>query len=87
MPLSVTKIAYQGVLDSFVDPCPVSSQTNEEDHVLNLVWATSSSCSHDFLNDNLPSDEAIVEAMNGSNMLGDDMHNRSYFLPELPRIK
>jgi hypothetical protein len=34
MPLSVTEIAYQVVLDSTVDPDPVSSQTDEEDPVL-----------------------------------------------------
>jgi hypothetical protein len=51
------------------------------------MWATSSSFSHDFLNDTLPSDEAIVEVMNGSNRPWDDMHHHSYLLPELARIK
>jgi hypothetical protein len=60
---------------------------DEEDHVLNPVWATSSSFSHDCLDDTLPLDEAIIEAMNGSDRPWDDMHHRSYFLPELARIK
>jgi hypothetical protein len=47
MPLSTTEIVYQVVLDSSVDPDPVTSQTDEEDPVLKPVWATSSSCSRD----------------------------------------
>jgi hypothetical protein len=87
MPLLVTEIVYQVVLDSTAKPDPVSSQMDEEDHVLKPVWATSLSCSHDCLNDTLPSDEGIVEAMNGSDRPWDDMHHRSYFLPELARIE
>jgi hypothetical protein len=56
---------------------------DEEDPVLEPVWAVQSSCSHDFLNDTLPSDEAILEAMYCPNRPWDDMHHRSYFLPEL----
>ena len=66
---------------------PVTSQMDEEDHVLEPIWATSSSCSRDYLDDTLPSDEAIVEAMNGSDRPWDDMHHRYYFLPELARIE
>jgi hypothetical protein len=51
------------------------------------VWATSLSCSHDFLNDTLPSDEAILEAMNVFERPWDNMHHRSYFLPSLERIE
>jgi hypothetical protein len=51
------------------------------------MWATSLSCSHDFLYGTLPSDEAIIEAMNGPNKPWDDMHHRSYFLTELEIIK
>ena len=87
MPLSTTKIAYQFVLDSSSNPNPVNSQTDKEDHVLRLVWATSLSYSHDFLDDTLTSDEAIIEAMNGSKKPWDDMHHRSYFLLELERIE
>jgi hypothetical protein len=66
MTLSATKIAYQVVLDSFVDPDPVTFLTNEEYHVLKPVWATSLSCSHDSLDETFPSDEDIIEDMNGS---------------------
>ena len=51
------------------------------------MWATSLSCSHDFLNETFPSDEAIIEAMNGSDKPWDDMHHLSYFLPEIEIIE
>jgi hypothetical protein len=87
MPLSATEIAYQVVLDSSVDPDPVTSPTDEEDPVLRTVWATSLSCLHDFLDETFPSEEAILEAMNGSDRPWGDMHHRSYFLPILERIE
>jgi hypothetical protein len=87
MPLSTVEIAYQVVLDSSVDLDLVTSQTGEEDPFLDPVWATSSSFSHDCLDDTLPSDESIIEAMNGFDKTWDDMHYHSYFLPEIARIK
>jgi hypothetical protein len=60
---------------------------NEEDPILKPVWDTSSYFSHDCLDDTLPSDEGIVEAMNGSDRPWDDMHHHSYFLPKLARIE
>jgi hypothetical protein len=42
---------------------------------------------HDFLDNSLPSDEAILEAMSGLDRPWDDMHHRSYLLPELVRIE
>jgi hypothetical protein len=81
IPLSETKIVYQVVLDSSSDPDIVSSQMDEEDDVLMPIWDTSSYFSHDFLDDYLPSNEAILEAMNGSYRSWDDMNNYSYFLP------
>ena len=35
----------------------------------------------------LPSDEAILEAMSGRGKIYEDLHHRSYFLPELSRIE
>jgi hypothetical protein len=87
MPLSTTKIAYQAVLDSSTYPDPVPSSTNEEDRVIRPMWATSLSCLHDFLDGTLPSDESIIEAMNGSDKPWDDMHHHSYFLSDLERIE
>jgi hypothetical protein len=78
---------YQAILDATADPDPSSSRTDEVDLVLEPIWATQSSCSHDFLDDTLPSDEAILEAMSGPDRPWDDMHHRSYFLPELVKIE
>jgi hypothetical protein len=75
MPLSVVKIVYQCVLNSSTDPDHVTSPTDEEDPVLRPVWATLLSCSHDFLDETFPSDEAILEDMNGSERPWDDMHH------------
>jgi hypothetical protein len=87
MPLSKREIVYQDVLESSTDPDPVSLQKDEEDHVLKPVWATSSPFSHDCLNETLPSNEVILEAMNGLDRPWDDMHYLSYFLPNLVRIE
>jgi hypothetical protein len=51
MPLLVAKIAYQVVLDSSADPDPITLQMDEKDLVLRPIWATSLSCSHDFLDE------------------------------------
>jgi hypothetical protein len=87
MPLSITEIMYQFVLDSSIDLDLVTSKTDEEDPALRPVWATSLSCSHDFLDETFPSYESILEAMNGSDKPWDDMHHGSYFLPSLERIE
>jgi hypothetical protein len=87
MPLSTTEISYQAILDSSTDMDPITSQTDEEDPVLDPMWATSSSCSHDFFDENFPLDEDIIKDMNGSEKPWDDMHHRSYFLLELSRIE
>jgi hypothetical protein len=87
MPLSAIEIAYQVVLDSSADNDLLPRRQDEEDPILRPVWATSLSCSHDFLDETLPSEEAIIKAMNGSDKPWDDMHHHSYFLPELERIE
>jgi hypothetical protein len=60
MPLLAAKIVYQDVLDSSIDLDPITSQANEEDPILEPMWATSSSYSHVYLDDTFPSDEAII---------------------------
>jgi hypothetical protein len=87
MPLSATKIAYQVFLYSSADFDRVTLSTDEDDPILKPMWATSLSCSHDFLNDTFPKYEAIIEAMNGFDKPWDDMHHPSYFLLDLERIK
>jgi hypothetical protein len=87
MPLSTTEIVYKVVLDSSIDLDHATSSSDEEDPVLRPIWATSLSCSHDFLDETFPSDKAILEAMNVSERPWDDMHHRSYFLPSLEKIE
>jgi hypothetical protein len=87
MPLLTVEIVYQVVLDSATDPDPIPSLKDEEDLMTRPVWATSLSCSHDCLDGTLSLDEAIIEAINGSDKPWDDMHHHSYFLPELERIE
>jgi hypothetical protein len=87
MPLSATEIAYQVVLDSSTALDLVTLQTDKEDPIPEHMWATSLCCSRDHLDETLPSDEAIIEAMNGSDRPWDDMHHLSYFLPELAIIE
>jgi hypothetical protein len=65
IPPSVAEVAYQVILNTIADPYHFSSHKNKEDPILDPVWATQSSWSHDFLNDTLPLDEAILEAMYG----------------------
>jgi hypothetical protein len=87
MPLLVVEITYQFVIESFIDLDPITSLTNKEDHVLKPIWATSLSFLHDSIDETFPSDYAIIEAMNGSSKPWNDMHHRSYFLPEFAIIE
>ena len=68
MSLSAAHAAYQVVLDLTVetdDTDPFHPQTEEEDLFALLGWVVESSCSHDWLNDNFHSDEAVLGAMTG----------------------
>jgi hypothetical protein len=87
MSLSIVEIVYQAIQEATVDPDPSSSWMEEVDPVLEPIWVAHSSSSHEFLDDTLPSDEAILEAMSGPDRPWDDLHHRSYFLPELERIE
>ena len=51
------------------------------------TWAVDSSHAHDCLNDVFPSDEAIIEAMFGVDPPWEELHHRSYFLPELVHME
>jgi hypothetical protein len=77
IPLSLTEVPYQDILNTIVDPDPFSLQMDEEYLILDPVWVTQSSCSHELLNDTLPSKEAILEAMYGLDRPWDDMHHCS----------
>jgi hypothetical protein len=55
--------------------------------VLEPIWAQGSLTDTDSLDLVLPSDEAIIEAITSPDRPWDDLHHRSYFLPELRRIE
>ena len=42
---------------------------------------------HDYLDTVFPSYEAIIEAMSGVEPPWEELHHRSYFLPELDRLE
>ena len=51
------------------------------------AWAVQSSHAHDYLDTVFPSDEVIIEAMSGVEPPWEELHHRSYFLPELDRLE
>ena len=51
------------------------------------AWAVQSSHMHDCLDMIFPSDEAIIEAMSRVETPWEELHHRSYFLPELDRLE
>lgn len=83
MPLSPTEKTYSAIQSESVPPiCP---PTGDALDIYSLPeWAAiPSSSSHDFLNDVLLSDEAIIEAMTLSERPWEDNHHRSSVLPPL----
>jgi hypothetical protein len=59
----------------------------ELDPVLEPIWAQGSLVDTDSLDLVFPLDEAIIEAMTSPDRPWDDLHHRSYFLPDLRRIE
>ena len=87
-PLSTVEVAYQAITHTVVDPIPVPLTVSEKLEEAYLpAWAENSFHSTDCLDMVLPYDEAILEAMCGRDKICKDLHHRSYFLPELSRIK
>jgi hypothetical protein len=84
-PLSAAEVAYSLVQQTSATPDPIP--TPELDPLLEPIWAQDSLVDTDSLDLVLPSDEAIIEAMTGPDKPWEDLHHRSYFLPELHRIK
>jgi hypothetical protein len=85
MPLSIAEVAYSTIQQSSVDPYPTPTQ--ELDLVLKPIWAQGSLVDNDSLDLVFPSDEVIIEVMTSLDRPWDDLHHRSYFLPELRRIE
>jgi hypothetical protein len=84
-PLSAAEVAYSLVQQTSATPDPIPTQ--ELDPLLEPIWAQNSLVDTDSLDLVLPSDEAIIEAMTGPDKPWEDLHHRSYFLPELHRIE
>lgn len=85
MPLSATEVAYSLVQQASANTDPTPTQ--EFDPLLEPIWAQGSLDHTDLLELVLPSDESIIEAMTSLDKPWDDLHHRSYFLPELSRIE
>ena len=85
--LPTTMVAYQDNLGCVAEPSPSSLRTEEEDPYVLPAWAVQSSHTHDCLDSVFPSDEAIIEAMSGVEPPWEELHHRSYFLPELDRLE
>jgi hypothetical protein len=84
-PLSAAEVAYSLVQQNLatLDPIP----TQELDPLFEPIWAQDSLIDTDSLDLVFPSDKAIIEAMTGPDRPWEDLHHRSYFLPELHRIE
>jgi hypothetical protein len=85
MPFSTTEIAYTIVQQSSSDLDP--NPTQELDLVLEPIWAQGLLLDTNYLYFGLQSYEVIIEEITSLDRLLDDLHHRSYFLPELRRIE
>jgi len=85
MPLSAAEVVYSLVQQASSTPDPTPAQ--ELDPPLEPIWAQGSLANTDSLDFVLPSDEAVIEAMTSPDRPWEDIHHRSYFLPELHRIE
>jgi hypothetical protein len=85
IPLSATEVAYSLVQQASTDTDLTPAQ--ELDPILEPIWAQGSLAETDSLDLVFPSDEAIIEAMTSPDKPWDDLHHKSYFLPELRRIE
>jgi hypothetical protein len=84
MPFSAVEVAYSLVQQALATPDP--NPTQELDPPLEPIWAQGSLTNTDSLDLVLPLDEAVIEAMTSSDKTWEDIHHKSYFLPDLSRI-
>ena len=78
------EVAYQAITQTTADPIPAPLTISKELEEAYLpAWAENSLHSADCLDMVLPSDEAMC----GRDKICEDLHHRSYFLPELSRIE
>jgi hypothetical protein len=85
IPLSATEVAYSLVQQASSNPDLIPAQ--ELDPLLEPIWAQGALATTDSLDLVLPSDEAVIEAMTSLDKPWEDLHHRSYFLPDLSRIE
>jgi hypothetical protein len=85
MPLSAAEVAYSFIKQTSSNPDLTPAQ--ELDPLIEPIWAQVSLSNIDSLDLVLPSDEEVIEAMTSLDKPWEDLHHRSYFLPELSRIK
>jgi hypothetical protein len=85
MPLSVAEVVYSLVQQTSAAPDPTPTQ--ELNPLPEPIWAQGSLATTDSLDLVLPFDEVVIEAMTSPDKPWDDLHHRSYFLPELHRIE
>jgi hypothetical protein len=81
MPLSTAEVAYSLVQQA--SSTPDLNPAQELDPLLEPIWAQGSLATTDSLDLVLPSDEAVIKAMTSPDKPLEDLHHRSYFLPEL----
>ena len=87
MPFPTTMIAYQDNIECVVELSISSLWMKEEDPYVLPAWEVHSSHAHDCLDSVFPLDEAIIEAMSGVDPPWEEIHHRSYFLPELDHLE
>jgi hypothetical protein len=85
MPLFATEVVYSLLQQASSNPDSTPAQ--ELDPFLEPIWAQCSLSNVDLLDLVLPSDEIVIEAMTSLEKPWEDIHHRSYFLPELSRIE
>jgi hypothetical protein len=85
MPLSAAEVAYSLVQQALATPDPTPAQ--DLDPLPEPIWDQGSLATTDSLELVLPLDEAVIEAMTSPDKPWEDLHHRSYFLPELSRIE
>jgi hypothetical protein len=85
MPLSAAEVVYSLVQQDSATPDPTPSQ--DLDPPLEPIWAQVYLANTDSLDIVLPFDDAVIEAMTSPDKPWEDLHHRSYFLPELHRIE
>ena len=80
-------IASQANIKCVAEPSPSSSRTEVEDPYVLPAWEVHSSHVLDCLDMVFALDEAIIEAMSGVELPWEELHHRSYFLPELDHLE